>query len=1052
MDHPRLYTIDPGVPFLETLASAILGGQIFPQLSRANGALALAATTIYVPTQRAAQALKYQLALAHGSALLLPRIVPLGLEEDSATRALFDPPEFTQGDADIPPAIGELERRMQLMRLVLAWGASVRHAIISVDADGVRSHDDEILLVATTPADAWKLAEALASLIDEMIVEDIAWDRLLPLAERQFDRYWRITLDFLSIAVQNWPKHLAESGRVDPATRRALLLDRDIARLRGGAMPGPVIIAGSTGVHKATARLMQAVAQSPQGAIILPGLDKRLDSQAYGMISGGEDGGASGGHPQAALSRLLGLLQQPREEFQSLGQPDRARAWRTQFLSEAMRPAGSTHVWSDADTRMTPAQIDAALAGVTLVEAAHEGEEALALAVALREALETPGRTAALITPDRGLALRVSAELRRWGIRIADSGGEPLPMTRAGTLALLVLDCAGPELEAAALLALLRHPVTRLGGRRDALEALLAPLEIGVLRGPLPPGALRDPAGLVAQAQTAAKDKHAHPARARITPQEWSGGLDLLQRAQAALAGLASLPRSAPLSALVSAHQQAVLALAAGEQDSGAPGGRDGVALLDLFEAASSAAGSVGTFSLPDYRAFFQRLAAERVVPLETGTHDRIAILGLLEARLLPFDLVLLGGLDEGVWPPVADSGPFLNRPMRAALGLTPPERRIGQTAHDFVMAMGTREVILSRARKRGGTPTVASRFLQRMAALAGVPSWQACKTRGARYVAWARGLDHGPAAEPAKRPEPRPPVHLRPQRLSVTQIETLRRDPYGIYAAHVLKLQALEGIGLDYSARDFGSWTHEALRQFGERFASGPLPPIAQAELVVMTRAAFGAMAQRPEFQTFHWPQIERALVRFVDWENQRRGGIARLLTEIKGGLEIDLPDGSRFYLNARADRIEVHADGSIGIVDYKTGAVPGTTDVRAGWSPQLPLEAAIAVLGGFAAVPKNTRVTELLHFKLGADDKPPQKNALGRNQDIAAAATQQHDELVKLLDDFRNPLRSYPSRPFPGHTPAFSDFLHLARVKEWSGSGGDDEAGDESGGEEGE
>ena len=316
MAKERLYSIDPGAPFLATLSQAVLSGAIFPEISRDNGPLALAGATIYVPTQRAARALKAQFAADFGGALLLPRIAPLGALDDSETRALFDVPEnlFEFGD-DIPEAIGELERRMQLMRLVLGWSEAVRHAIVSVDAAGRRFTDEtEALLVAATPADAFQLAGALASLIDEMIVENIPWEKLPSLNNNLHDDYWRITLDFLAIAFKAWPERLTELGKVDHASRQAKLIERDIARLRKGG-GGPVIVAGSTGVQSATARLMAAVAASPQGAIVLPGLDLGLDADAFAMIGDGADADANASHPQAALRRLLHLLGKDRKAF-----------------------------------------------------------------------------------------------------------------------------------------------------------------------------------------------------------------------------------------------------------------------------------------------------------------------------------------------------------------------------------------------------------------------------------------------------------------------------------------------------------------------------------------------------------------------------------------------------------------------------------------------------------------------------------------------------------------------------------------------------------------
>ena len=1032
------------------MTAAILEGKVIPGLSRASGPLALATTTIYVPTQRAARALQDAFRQQTGGVLLLPRIVPLGAIDESETRAIFDPPDPDADiDVEIAPAIGALARRMELMQLVLGWGRAVAKAIISIDADGQLNLDpEEPLLVATTPADSWNLAQALADLIDEMIVEDIPFARLKPLTQGLFDEYWRITLDFLAIAGEAWPAHLAEKGLVDPARRQAQLIARDIARLQRTGMAGqggPVIVAGSTGAHKATARLMAAIARAPQGAIVLPGLDLRLEDSAFAQIGDGDADNGGSGHPQAGFQRLLAMLEQTRHDFRPLGETSPALLQRRIFLSEAMRPAESTNAWRDRDAFISGDNIDLALAGVTLIDAAHEGEEALAIAIALRHVLETPGKTAALITPDRDLVRRVRSHLLRWDIRIADSAGEPLTLAQAGSLALLALDCATPQLEAAPLLALLTHPLTRMGRPRAETAALLEALETGLLRGTLVPGALQDAAALVAEKQREATDRHAHPAKARITPSQWTGLRELLERVHAALVPLVQLPADAVLKDWLAAHETVVQALLAGPPDAVAQTGHDLAQLQGLFTASLAAATPRFGLNLPDYQAFFRRLASECVVAQAGTSHERLAVYGLLEARLLPADLLVLGGLDEGVWPPQADSGPFLNRPMRAALGLTPPERRIGQTALDFVTAMGAAEVILSRARKRTGSPTVASRFLQRMAAVAGQKSWDNCTQRGALWLHYAHRLDHGPLEPSIARPAPVPPLHLRPTRLSVTQVETLRRDPYGIYAQHILKLSALEQLGLDYTSRDFGSWIHDALRLFGERYASGPLPATAAAELELLARAAFGPMAERPEFQTFHWPRIARSLNRFLAWEAERRGGLVRLHAETRGGLDIDLPDGTQFHLSARADRIEQRDDGSLAIVDYKTGSVPAVKDVIAGFSPQLPLEAAIALQGGFAAQPKAAIVSELLHLKIGDSAKSQHKPALGKNGNIAVSAREQLLELTKLLDDFRNPLRSYPSRPFPANVPRYSDYNHLARVKEWGSSGDEDDGGDE-------
>ena len=1076
MAKPRLFTIDPGVPFLATLARAILNGEIFPELSRANGAQALSAATIYLPTRRAAAALRAAFLAEHGGALLLPRIVPLGALEDSDPDVRPEAPEFFLAGAEtvattMPTAIDPLTRRMELMRLVLAWGHRVGEAIVSVDAAGKRTHRaGESLLVATTPADAWRLADELAALIDEMIIEDIDPARLKSLNDGQHDEYWRITLDFLSIALDAWPLHLAEKGLVDPARRQALLISRDIARIEAGTLPGPVIVAGSTGTQTPTARLMAAIARGAQGALVLPGLDARLDARAYAMIGGSDEGEASSGHPQAVMKRLLEHLHESRESFRPLGTPSRDLALRGKLLSEAMRPANATDAWRDRNAAMSSAEVDVALAGVTLIEAAHEGEEALALAIALREVLETPGRTAALVTPDRDLTRRVAAELRRWNIRIADSAGETLARTSAGSLALLALQAAPRDAAAGAVLALLAHPLLTLGIDRASIAAFLPSLEIGLLRGALAPGLMRDPAGLAAFAQAAAALPHAHSAKAAIAPQTWRRLQDLLERLYGALEPIACLTAETPLGDWLAAHGHVLAALTLPPGSAAETRAPAHAMLLNLLASAGAAAARVSGISAGDYRAFFQRLASEAVLPPQRGEADRIAIYGLLEARLLPVDLVLLGGLDEGMWPPIADVGPFLNRPMRAALGLSPPERRIGQSAHDFVEALGAREVILTRAAKRGGSPTVASRFLQRLAAFAG-NNWDLCKHRGKRILGYARALDHRGTAPPIERPRPAPALHLRPTRFSVTQIETLLRDPYAIYARRVLGLEPFEELGLEFGARDTGNWMHDALHRFGQEFGHAPLPPGAHGRLLALAKQAFAAVVERPDFRAFQWPRIERSLSLLHAWDVKRRAGLAALHVEAPGLIALTLADGSTCKLTARADRIEVGGDGAIHVVDYKTGAAPTVKDVAAGYAPQLLLEAAVALRGGFAGLAANGSIAQLLYMKLGGKKGLHEQPALGKiasrggaagkrgkakstaetpdaSVDLAAAIERQLAEVVALLDRFRDPAHPYASEPDPARAPRHSDYRHLARVKEWSLSGSepdDEESEDE-------
>jgi ATP-dependent helicase/nuclease subunit B len=1052
MQVAKVFTIAPGAPFLKTFVASLFEGRVLEGFPKNPGPLEMADTTIYVPTRRAARALAGELARAIGRpSIVLPRILPLGALEETETSLLFDE-EGPSTELQLPQAAGEIERRMQLAGLILEWARALSHAIVSVSEHGKHAFDTrESFLVASTPADAWHLSGELAKLIDELIIEDVAWKRLDPLVLPEFDLYWRITLDFLNVAVEQWPRILAERGRVDKARRQVALIEVQSRRLQEDGMTRPVIAIGSTGSNRATARLLTAIARAPRGVVVLPGLDQDLDTVSWGLIAGGpgQDSEASFTHPQAALRRLLGILEVRREDVVSLGEVAPNLAKRGKFVSEALRPAESTGEWIAFHKCMDGNELEAALQGVSLIEARDEREEALALAIAMREVLETPGTTAALVTPDRNLARRVGAEMLRWGVLARDSAGEPLGVRPLGVLARLAIACAASQMAAPDLAALLRHPLVRLGLPRADIVRRAALLDIGLLRAacassPLAESIVSEPAALIARARTEASGKFADPAKQRISSPEWDSVSDLVFRLGAQFAPLVNLRGKLTLDRWIGAHRHVIGAIIDSEDAGGESEDRE--ALDGLFDGLADNASARMTFDAESYELFFAAVAGEVILPAVTPAHPRLQILGLLEARLIDADVLLLGGLDETVWPPQARTDAFLNRPMRAALGLTWPERKLGQTAHDFVQAIGKGKVILSRARKRDGAPMVASRFLQRMAALGG-KAWEACRERGDTYRRLAWGIDrpHASALPAASgRPLPRPSVALRPSQLSVTQIETLRRDPYALYAEKILRLKELDPVGGPSGAGDFGSAVHAALERFVADHPVGSLPPDARQTLRTILREQLARQLQDPDFTAIEWPRLERTIEFFLGFEVKRRDKIKTIKTEHSGQLDLVLGDGSLFALVARADRIELNKDGTVTLVDYKTGTPPGMNEILVGFAPQLTLEAAMCVRGGFDLGQKIDTV-EALYLKLGGtlggEEKPV---AFSRaNASFMDVAEDHFCGLVALLSQFRDPATAYPPRPFPKFAKRYNAYDHLARVKEWSRGGGAEEGG---------
>lgn len=1028
----NVFSVAPGAPFLSTVVEALLAGDVVSSFTLKGDPLSLARATLYVPTQRAGRALRAEFARRLSDpAVFLPRILPLGALDAYEDAALFN--DFSDDfDARFPPAIDEIERRLALSKLVLKWAKALKGAIVSTDLAGAPVVDDrEAPLIAPTAASAYRLSRELCALIDEFIIEDVDASKLATLVSQEHDRFFAITTHFLQIALQQWPQHLQERGAIDHASRQKLLLEAQIARLSSNASDAPVIAIGSTGANPATARLLDAISRLPQGAVILPGLDLDLDDDAFMRVGAASDDASEPAftHPQAVLKHLLEEMKLRREDVTPLGEPTPALAARRRFLSQALRPADTTHEWR-AYREANAAAIGEALAGVAYVEAPDERREALTLALFMRQVLETQGKTAALIAPNRALARRVANELERFGVAIDDSGGEPLAATPLGELARLLFAIALEGATAVHVAALLNHPLVCLGMTRERVCDLAPLAEIAVLRST--PRAQEGWLASVAAARSAAaSDPHAAPFLRRMSEADWVAVSDLFSRLDAACASLAALPANATLTRRVREHERALQALCEIEGEPLAAFGAE--ELFDLFASLTQADAGV-IFDAENYASLFEQLAFEATLRGARRTHPRLKILGRLEARLLDVDLMLLAGLDEMVWPPATEAGAFLNRSMRAALGLSAPERRIGQSAHDFLMAFGAREVVVSRAQKRGDSPTVASRFISRVKALAG-SAFDACKARGDAMLEVAEALDRPAVVAACERPNPTPPLELRPQQLSVTRIETLRRDPYSIYAERILRLAPLAPLGAPADRRHIGTALHEVIAQFTLAHSGASLPPDAEAELLSQAREKLAPMFSDPSFAVFSWPRLEQGLRDVVAFERARRSEKTSIFVETRGTWTFPLADGSSFTLAAVADRIEISATNEAYIFDYKTGTPPTEKQVASGLSPQLTLEAAMISNGAFDGLPKAS-ARGVAYVSARGDGAEPMWRAQ-KGDGLSSVVEEHKAQLFNLLNQLRRADRGFPSRPFVQFASRFGDYDHLARVKEWSRGG---------------
>jgi len=1042
---PNVLSIPVGAPFLPTLVDALLGGRLVADFHHDGDPLALADVTIYVPTRRAARELRATfLQRAGGGSVILPAIRPLGeFDEDEAWFDGAVPPEA------LDPPIDMLERLLLLTPLVQAWKRRLPAHVADL-------FSEEIVVPASSAEAIW-LARDLAELMDEIEREEAAWDGLRGLVKEDLAAWWQVTLDFLQIVTQFWPAALAEMKRSNPVAHRSRLMDAETERLLRTPPAGPVIAAGSTGSIPATARLLAAIARLPNGAVVLPGLDTDLDATAWDTLGDADAAPSVYGHPQFGLHRLLGAIGIARADVALLGDRPTHQVARARILSEALRPAETTQDWVTNRGVVEQAVAEGAFDGVTLLDAPNEREEALAIALALRRKAATPGARAALVTADRALARRVSSELLRFGIVADDSAGTPLQQTPPAALLRLLVEAVMRPGDPVAILAFLKQPLLSLGLERARVRQAAETIELIALRG----GTGRpDIATLAADYETRLTG---FASAERRTPRWFTrlGGNDI-EEARIVLAALSAA--LAPLVALRNQGAQPVAEIARVTVEAfenvgrAATGGLDelyrgdaGIKLAGLLRSlvGSQAQLRVAPIEWPDVLGAIA--AAETVKPRQ-GADQAVSIWGALEARLQSVDLLVCGGLNEGSWPGRADPGGFMSRVMKSGLRLDPPERRLGQAAHDFAMAMGSPEILLTRAARSGDAPSVPSRWLQRLTACIGEKPASAMAGRGAALLAAARAyaLDAPENVPFAARPMPAPPLDVRPRHFSVTQIETLRRDPYAIYASKILRLEPLEPLLRDPGAAERGSLFHDILHRFTE---SGVDAASADAvdQLIAIARACFDAEELPMDVDAVWWPRFKMMAPNLIEWELNHRHDTTRRVAEADARATEVGQTG--VTLGGRADRIDIKPEGLADILDYKTGSSPSRTQAHRLVAPQLSLEGALLSRGAFGEIGALTPA-ELAYVRLKPTGKVVEESILELNRAPRLAADLAEESwrrLETLFDHYANPATGYRSRALPfreGDTDG--DYDHLARVLEWSAGGDSGEAGDGSEGGE--
>ena len=973
MAEPRIFGLPPGVDF----PRALVEGLIARMQGQPPGAMAR--VRLYLNAGRMLRRVREEFD-RHG-ARYLPR---LALVTDLPRDPL----------AGQPPAIPDLRRKLELVPLVEAMARRI---------PGFESGRS-----------AFALAESLAALMAEMQSEGVGPARFeaLDIAESHAE-HWRLSLQFVRIVSRYF-----EADSPPDAQARLRRAVQVLGRLWQDDPPGdPVIVAGSTGSRGVTAEFMQIVAGLPGGMIVLPGFDFAMPDAVWTTL--GAEGMPLEDHPQYRFRALLDRIgiapAQVQLWHETARAPDPAR---NALVSLALRPAPVTDQWASEGALL--GDLRATCAGLTLIEADDPRQEAIALALILREAAEA-GRSAALITPDRMLTRRVAAVLDRWGIVPDDSAGEPLSQSAPGRFLRHVAQAMGAQISVETLLILLKHPLSATGSAlRGEHLRLTRELELSLRRfGP----AFPDAQALARWAGDRGDDAVAWAA--------WIGRL----------IGLCDLS-GGPLSAILETHLAICATLAAG------PGGTVEASELWLQEGGrecrrlmaelAQEAPAAGVITAADFSDLLTRHLQGGTVRHGRHSHPGILFWGTLEARAQGAQLVICAGLNEGSWPEVPSPDPWLSRRMRHDLGLLLPERQIGLSAHDFQQALGAPEVILSRARRDADAASVPSRWLNRLLNLVGGLRAQGgeealaqMRARGKHWTAMARRLEvPRMSLEHAARPSPVPPVAARPRSLSVTAVKTLIRDPYAIYARQVLRLRPLDPLRPEADPRLRGQVLHEIVQRFVQDRPEAETLPEARERLIVTAESVLQARIAWPGAQRLWLARIARIAERFVADEDARQARGTPVVIEEKGS--VTLRNG--FVLTGKPDRIDLLEGGMVHLFDYKSGAPPKEKEVVF-FDKQLPLEKGMVQRGAFAAIGPR-EVARMTYIRLGGEGETRDVTGIYKPREggsVTETSGQTWEKFELLIARYLHPDQGFTARRAMQKRDDRSDYDQLARFGEW-------------------
>lgn len=926
--------------------------------------LKLASAIFLVPNRRACQALTNAFIRKQGlTPTILPQIVPIAeIDDDELFFSLFNSNVKIEQTKRI---ISKEERLFLFARLIM-------------------SKPNEFGLRQISLAQAVNLALDLGNLIDTACQQGLSFDKLEELVPEKYATHWQETLKLLKIITEFWPQILEERQAIDSCElkKQILLQQADIWQKENTEKN--IVAAGITANFPAIVKMLKVIQNLPNGEIYFAGIDCFADEDYWAAIDDS--------HPQFELKELLAQLNISREQISDVISP--VNIERERFISELMRPASVSDKWRHLPQVVN---LEKAIQGIRYINCNTQRDEALAIALKIRQVLCLPEKNVALITYDRNLARRVTAELERFEIKADDSAGIPLNLTPAGIYLRLVAEAAENIESDVKLISLLKHPFARLN---------------------LPVADFHK--------KTYSYELQLRQRNNEALSSESVSFINSVREALSELNKMLAAP-AVEFSDILTLHIKTAELFATSDKTDDKNNlwrGDAGKCAAQFVTKIIESAGVLGTISGKDYIPLFCELAGLETVRSNYGTHPRIHILGPIEARLNHFDYVILGEVNEGIWPKPAQADMWMSRPMKKDFGFNLPEKNIGILGADLCGFLASDNVILTRADRVDGVPMKKSRWLLRLETVLNALNSDIEVLKDDDFFILANQADKPTAYKPIKAPAPCPPLKARPRKLSASGVDLLVADPYSVFAKYILSLYPLNDLDMPMDQRDYGTLIHVIIEEFNNTYPAA-LPDNALEILLEIGKKHFERLQIDDDKRTFWWPKFVKTAEWIIGQEKEYRDTISAVHNEVSGKITYNLANGA-FSFMAIADRIDELKDGGLNIIDYKTGQIPSQKQVESGHALQLLLEGLIAEKGGFSGI-KQADVRQAIYWQLGSkklDITLEEKNLIDKCEDY----------LLKLISTFEFETTPYHSRPVPKFIPKNKDYEHLARIKEWS------------------